>query len=206
MNNQLVNKFKYFYSQYKKELSIALFLISFILIIFIYSYLNSILISVLYLILFICIVINKDKNTIYLLYLSLMISLIWNIIAINQYEYKINMLSIFGLNSFSLFAWAGGLFIIYFIYDYFRKKLKISNFIKKTILFLLIYWILLISAETIAYHVFNFKNIPTAIYQGLPICKCIHAPNWMKISYLSLGPIYFLLLNLFKLDKKKLKK
>jgi hypothetical protein len=28
-------------------------------------------------------------------------------------------------------------------------------------------------------------------YPGLPLCDCIHAPRWVQVTYLSMGPIYF---------------
>jgi hypothetical protein len=48
---------------------------------------------------------------------------------------------------------------------------------------------------------FNIRNLATAGYPGLPLLNCIHAPYRMKIVYFSMGPVYFLLLTLFKKAK-----
>ena len=122
------------------------------------------------------------------------------LIANNQYGYNRNVMTIFGLSSFPLFAWACGLFAAYLIYSHWEHKFKFVNFIKKTLLFIAFYWPLLISIETIAYHVFNIKNLSAAAYAGLPICDCIHAPLWMQISYLALGPLYFIICELIGLE------
>jgi hypothetical protein len=122
------------------------------------------------------------------------------LIAKNQYHYNIAVMSIYGISIFPLFAWALGLFSVYMIYLYLEMVLKIHETIKKVILFIILYWSILISTETIAYHIFNIKNMATKMYAGLPICNCIHAPKWMQISYLLLGIIYFTISKLMKLN------
>jgi hypothetical protein len=134
------------------------------------------------------------------LFVSSIIALIWVLIANNQYGYNKEMLVVFGLNSFPLFAWASGLFAAYLIYSHWEHKFKFSSPIQKMMLFIAFYWPILISVETIAYHIFNIKNLSTAIYAGLPICDCIHAPIWMQISYLALGPLYFGICELIGLE------
>lgn len=130
------------------------------------------------------------------LYLSSFISLIWMFIAKDQYGYNQNWLSVFGFNLFPLFAWALGLFIVYFLYDYIDKKwFKTKLFVKIT-LFFVFYSSLLLFAETIAYHLFNIRNLAASMYAGLPLCDCLHAPLWMQVSYFALGLIYYLLCKL----------
>lgn len=153
---------------------------------------------------------SKRKNALNHLYLSSLISLTWVIIARNEYGYNTKMLNIFGLNTFPLFGWATGLFGLYLIYSYYEEKLKLDKNWQKFLLFIGMYWPLLIIAETLGYHVFNIHNVATGVYSGLPICDCLHAPTWMKISYFSLGPIYFGLCELLGLEnphkKQKAKK
>lgn len=143
---------------------------------------------------------TKRKNAILHLIVSSLISIIWVIIANNQYGYNREIILIFGLNSFPLFAWSVGLFGIYLIYSYWEHKLKDLNFISKLIIFSIVYIILLIAVETIAYHLFNIQDLATAMYPGLPICNCIHAPIWMQISYLLMGSIYFTICSLLGLE------
>ncbi|MBU0660821.1 hypothetical protein KKG22_01420 [Patescibacteria group bacterium] len=133
------------------------------------------------------------------LYISSAIALCWMLIAKEQYGYNQEMLVIVEINIFALCAWALGLFAIYLIYSYWADRLKYKELRKKTLLFVVIYWVLILSAETIAYHVFNFRNISTEIYAGLPVCDCIHAPGWMQASYLILGLIYFAICELIGL-------
>jgi len=142
---------------------------------------------------------TKRKHLLKNLLLSANIAIIWFLIGHNQYKYRFNYLAIGELNFYPFFAWSLGLFGVFLLYSLFTKKHH--GFLKKIILYSVIYWILLIAFETIGYHVFNIQDIATASYPGLPICNCIHAPWWMKIAYLILGPIYFSLVHLLKLEK-----
>ena len=65
----------------------------------------------------------------------------------------------------------------------------------------MIFWALLILAEVLGYHVFEIRNAATGMYPGLPICDCIHAPPWMQAVYFALGPLYYGLLKMFKLER-----
>ncbi len=134
---------------------------------------------------------NRRKALSYLI-LASSVSLIWMLIANNQYSYNRRMFKVFGLNAFPLFAWALGLFSIYLVYAHWEHILKLNSFLHKMLLFLALYWPSLIMVETLGYHVFNIQNLAAAQYPGLPICNCLHAPPWMKLSYFALGPIYFL--------------
>ncbi len=94
-----------------------------------------------------------------------------------------------------LFAWTLGLFALYVIYSYNRKALKLKGFFKSFFLFVMVYWVLLLVMETIAFHWIGIKNIATGRYDGLPVCNCIHAPIFMKVAYFSLGIIYFFIID-----------
>jgi len=141
---------------------------------------------------------KKDKE-LYFLVVATIISFVWLLISRGQYSYNQNFLSIFGYSLYLFFSWSIGLFFVYLLFLLFEKIFKTK--LQKFIFFLIIYWILLILAETIFYHYFNVHNIATSIYPGLPICNCMHAPSWTKIVYFSLGPIYYLALSLFKYKK-----
>lgn len=120
-----------------------------------------------------------------------LIAFAWMIIAKNEYLYNLEFLTLFGINLYPLFAWAIGLFGVYVIYSHYKHMLKEQGFLRQIVLFVAFYWPLLIGTETIAYHIFDIKNIATASYPGLPFCDCIHAPRWMQISYFLLGPLFF---------------
>ncbi len=151
---------------------------------------NLIIMGVYFLLTLYSLLASKKTAFNYLMIASL-VSIIWMFFANNQYGYNHKMLLLFGLNSFPLFAWATGLFLLYLLYSYLEIKLNLKNLITKTLFFIVLYWSVLIFAETVAYHVFNIKNVATAAYAGLPICNCLHAPPWMQISYFAIGPIYF---------------
>jgi len=153
-----------------------------------------------YLMLFPYLFLTARKIAFYHLFVSSLMALIWVIIAKNQYGYNQDMLLIFGLNSFPLFAWASGLFAAYLIYSHWEHKIKFAGFFKKILLFTAIYWPILLFLETISYHLFNIRNLATAAYVGLPICNCIHAPSWMQIAYFAMGPLYFGIYKLIGLE------
>lgn len=190
----------YEFHKWKKQLVFADKTISVFIIILLGVVRPDVLVIGVYILLYPYLFLTARKNAFYHLYLSSLIALIWMIVTNSQYGYNQEMLTIFGLNTFPLFAWASGLFAVYLIYSHWEHKLKYASFIKKMILFVAIYWTILILVETIAYHIFDIKNISAAIYAGLPICDCIHAQKWMQISYLAIGPIYFGICKLIGLE------
>ncbi|MCK5107944.1 MAG: hypothetical protein KAQ83_04420 [Nanoarchaeota archaeon] len=143
-------------------------------------------------------IINNKLNYFLGLWLAFLVSLIWNILARSQYNYNQNFFSFFGINLFPLVTWTIGLFALMIIYQIWIKKLKLKKFILNLLIVILIYSILLIFLETLFYHVFNVHNLQTAIYPGLPVCNCLHAPGWMQLSYFLIGPIYFVLFYFFQ--------
>jgi hypothetical protein len=120
-----------------------------------------------------------------------LLAIVWLIIAHSQYGYGQNFITIAGLNIFPLIAWSLGLFAIYIIYSYWENSLQTASYVKQLGLFNLFYIPLLLTAETVAYKLFDIHNIQTAQYVSLPICDCLHAPVWMQISYILMGTIYF---------------
>ena len=98
---------------------------------------------------------TKRKNAIYHLLTSFVLALIWMLIGKNQYSYNIEMLSIFGINLFPLFAWSIGLFIIYLIYSHFEHY-----FHKKNLkLFFLKYLLQKVHMKKKLYHFLFLKNV-----------------------------------------------
>jgi hypothetical protein len=165
-----------------------------------------------YVLIFPYLYVTGRKSAFFHLIVSSIVGLIWVLIANNQYGYGRDMIRLFGLHTFPLLAWPLGLLGAYLAYSYAEHKIKITNRIKKFILFIVMYWSLLIASETIAYHVFIFRNVATSMYAGLPLCDCIHAPWWMQLAYVAMGPIYFGICevlgleNALKIKKNKRKK
>jgi hypothetical protein len=182
---------KYEFHKWKKQLIIADKALYVLVLLLLGIFHRDALMIGVYFMLYPYLFLTARKTAFYHLYVSSFIALIWMLIANNQYGYNRKMLTFFGLNSYPLFAWAAGLFAAYLIYSHWEHKLHYASFVKKMLLFVAIYWVILISVETIAYHIFNIKNLSTAVYAGLPLCDCIHAPKWMQLSYFALGPIYF---------------
>jgi hypothetical protein len=130
------------------------------------------------------------------------IALTWSIIASGHYTYRTDMLVFGGIHLYALFAWALGLFFVYSLFTHLSHMVPKPGW-KRALLYLAIYWPLLIAAETIAYHVFMFRNLGTAGYAGLPICDCIHAPMWMQFAYLIMGPLHYFACEAIKVGSKR---
>jgi len=144
----------------------------------------------------------RKKDVVYLL-ISSVLAILWTWIAKNNYNYDKNMIYVFGLSAFPLFSWASGLAALYLLYHDIEKIIMKNNgWLKRFVLFTALYFIFLISLETIAYHAFGIKNMATKLYDPLPICDCIHAPRWMQFSYFVIGPIYFTICRFYKLYHK----
>lgn len=113
--------------------------------------------------------------------------------AKTEYKYNREMLLVGGYTIYPLFAWALGLFAAVLVFSNLTAAFPAQTLASRLTLFAIMYWIFLLSFETAAYHLFNFRDMATAGYPGLPILDCIHAPGWMKAVYLLNGPLYFLL-------------
>ena len=195
-------KIKYEFHKWKKQLIIAdeIISVAVIALIFLGVFSLDYLMIGVYLLLYPYLFLTARKNAFYHLYVSSIISLIWVFLANSQYTYNKMVLTFLGLNAYPLFAWASGLFAVYMIYSHWEHKIKSISFIKRLGLFTIFYLVFLISVETIAYHFFNIIDIANIAYAGLPICNCIHAPRWMQIVYLVMGPIYFVICELLGLE------
>ncbi len=118
----------------------------------------------------------------------------------DQYGYNHDYMTIGGLNVFSLFGWAAGLFAFYIVYSHIEHWIKRPNAWKRIGLFVGMYWPTLIIAEWVGYYLFDIQNIATAQYPGLPLCDCMHAPWWMQLGYFAMGPLYIIFSTLLKLE------
>lgn len=121
-------------------------------------------------------------------FLATVISILWVHSAKDYYSYQFDFVKLFGMSSLPLMAWSLLLFGIREYCNYYKFDKKVYNFL----LFFLVFFFSGILFETVAYHVLHIRNTMTANYPGLPICDCIHAPIWMKVVYLALGPVYYL--------------
>ncbi|MBI2545699.1 hypothetical protein HYV81_00810 [Candidatus Woesearchaeota archaeon] len=128
------------------------------------------------------------------------ISLLWMVVAREEYAYNTAFITIAGINLYPLFSWSVGLFTLYLLYSHYEHLLHKQTLSHKLLLFTGIYWPLLIFAETTAYHLFNIRNLATAAFPGLPLCDCIHAPLWMQITYFIIGIVFFVICYALKLE------
>jgi len=145
-------------------------------------------------------VLTQRKMLLYHFIVASIMAFTWMLVAKNEYGYNSNFLMIAGINLFPLFAWATGLFGAYIIYSHFEHILSGQGIIRKFLSFSVFYWLMLIVVETIAYHFFEIQNFTTIACQGLPIFGCIHAPCWMQIAYFAMGPIFFVICSVLKLE------
>ena len=129
----------------------------------------------------------------YSLLFAFIISVVWMTFGRKMYDYNKGFPKIFGLSIFPLIGWTLGLFVLSLIYFLLSSYLSI---VASTILSILIYWVLLVLAEYVGYHVFGVHNEAASRYPGLypriPLLDCHHAPLWMKIVYFALGPVMIL--------------
>lgn len=142
----------------------------------------------------------KTKKLAYHLLTAFLLILFWLFSARSQYQYNYNFWKIFGVSLFTLFSASVGLFLIYVIFSWFEYRFKLDKLAAKFFIFTAIAWVILIILETVGYHLFGIHNIRTAQYSGLPICDCIHAPFWMQLAYFLMGPVYFAICSLLKLE------
>lgn len=115
----------------------------------------------------------------------------WIYLAQDYYAYDRNFHVIGNINLWPWSAWAWGLFLVCYLYRRVEARYAIRGWFGRLLVFSLIFWTLLISVETFAYHGLGLMDIATQKYEGLPLCDCIHGPGWMQASYLALGPLYF---------------
>ena len=121
------------------------------------------------------------------------IATIWMYAAQDYYAYDRDFHRIGNMNLWPWSAWAWGLFLACYLYRVLEAKYPIQGRLKHLLAFSTIFWLLLIFAETVAYHGLELRNTATQGYEGLALCDCIHGPGWMQASYLAMGPLYFIL-------------
>lgn len=162
-------------------------------------------IIIVYMIIVPYLILTKRKVMIRQFLIATLIALVWMLIAWKEYGYNQSFLTLNGFNLFPLFAWACGLFASYLIYSHYEHLFHKKGLLFKLLMYVTMYWPILIAIETIAYHIFNIRNLATAQYAGLPILDCMHAPLWMRMAYFTMGPIFFLACYLLKLENPNLK-
>jgi len=146
-------------------------------------------------------VLTNKKQWLPYLGVALTISVIWNLFASSQYGYNQTFLSIGPISIFPLLAWMIGLFSLHILYISILPRTSFEGFTKQLLFYIALYWPILLIAETIGYHSLNIKNSAAAQYPGLPFCDCLHAPLWMQIAYLMIGPAYFLCVSFVPLKR-----
>ena len=196
---------KYEFHKWKKQLLIADKTITILVILFLSLFSPDYVVIAAYFLIIPYLILTQRKVLFYHLMVSSAVALIWMLIAKNEYAYNQDFLIIAGINLFPLFAWATGLFVIYVIYSHYEHIFNEQGFVRKLLLFIAFYFPFIIGTETIAYHLFNIHNIAAAAYPGLPICDCIHAPRWMQAAYLGMGPIFFTICSMLKLENPHFK-
>ena len=195
-----VKEIEYEFHKWKKPLLIIDSIFSIIVIVLIGLIRPDYIIIATYFLIILYLIISERKKFFYHFLIASLIAIIWMIIAKNEYGYNQDYLTIYGFNTFPLFSWAIGLFAIYVLYSHIEHIFIEKGFIKKLILFSILFIPILIFVETLGYYVFDIHNIATDNFKGLPICNCIHAPWWMQLSYILLGPIFFSICYLLKLE------
>ncbi|MCK4835708.1 MAG: hypothetical protein KAT17_03690 [Candidatus Aminicenantes bacterium] len=127
---------------------------------------------------------------------AIFLSAIWGYIAVDHYEYSLSGLKIGILNLYPVFFWTYGLFIVKLIYSGILPLFKDKKLLFKMLIFSSIFWVGLIVAEFVVYHIFKVKNLATSGNSGLPFIDAIHAPVWMQITYFMMGPVYFIFIEI----------
>lgn len=132
-------------------------------------------------------VVTKRFHSLLHLFLSTIVAIIWVYIARTNYGYNHIYWTVFGMNLLPLMAWSLGLLAVVELFNYIRFRKKLFNFL----LFVPLFWISLIIIESYAYHVIVIRDTMSGNTIGLPFCNCIHAPNWMRAVYFTMGPVYY---------------
>jgi len=202
---EAVYEVEYEFHKWKKQLLIADKVISIIVLVLLGVFRPDYVVIAAFFLVIPYLFLTQRKILFYHLVVAFAVALIWTLIAKNQYGYNRDFLTVEGINLYPLFAWAVGLFALYIIYSHYEHILKEQGYVRKILLFLVFYVLILIAVETIAYHAFDIHNLATASYVGLPLCDCIHAPRWMQASYFLVGPIFFTIGFVLKLENPHFK-
>lgn len=143
---------------------------------------------------------TKRKILFYHLALSSVMAIVWVSFMQNYYIYNYKFITLFNMSSFPLLSWAIGLLGVYIIYRQHRYFPEKWGFVRHLILFTVFYWILLVVAETIGYNYADVQMI-SGQYASLPICECMHMPNWIRAVYFFIGPLFFTIAYLLGLER-----
>ena len=133
--------------------------------------------------------------------ISTALAFIWVLLANNFYSYNQNFLTFFGFATFPFFGWAIGLYGMHMFFSGLDEYFKTATFAVRFLLFCFFFWVILLVSESFAFNFFNVQNITSTTYAGIKFCNCLHAPLWMQISYFVLGPLFYLISKLFKIEK-----
>lgn len=125
---------------------------------------------------------------------SFLLSLAWMAFSKENYFYSPEYLTLLGINLYALFSWTAGLMGIYIIYLHYEEFLKRFSKTIRFVIFSFTYIFFLLLLEFLFFNFFGVQNLAAVSYPGLAICNCLHAPLWMQISYLIIGPIYYLIM------------
>jgi len=126
--------------------------------------------------------------------IAVLMSVAWGYFAVDFYQYALTGLKIGVFNLYPVFFWTYGLFIVKLVYSDLKPLFRARGKATKLLIFSSLFWVGLITAEYVAFHLFGIRNLATAGNPGLPLIDAIHAPLWMQVSYFLMGPLYFLLL------------
>ena len=121
---------------------------------------------------------------------AIVCSLAWMFYGGDIYGYRDRYLYIGDISVYPLAAWAMCFSLSLVLSNHWR--FRVPSWWKAFLAYCIVYWIIVLGYETIAYHLLGIRNPATVGYPGLPICDCIHAPLWVQVSYLSMGPLYYL--------------
>ena len=134
---------------------------------------------------------------------AFVISLTWSYFARDMYSYNMDFPVIFGINSYPLICWTLALTAGCLLVNYLLKQLHITRFTLRLLGTIGFYFVAVVIAETVGYHVFGVKDTSTAQYPGLPLCDCLHAPGWMQFAYFALGPLHWVVTQILPWSRQK---
>ena len=123
---------------------------------------------------------------------SLLMATGWVFVTRALYDYNQGFGFVMGLNVFPLLAWTFGLPAFYLLMMYGFDTARVKNPVKQFAVYAVVWFAVILAAETVGYHMLNIQNIGTSMYPGLPLCDCLHAPAWMQIGYLLMAPIHLM--------------
>jgi len=132
----------------------------------------------------------KKKDILVELFIAALISAVW--VLINRlYIYDDINYIILGLSIFPWICWTAGLVLAKEFYEW-------MNFKGKFFVMLIVYWIGVIVLEYVGYNYFGIQL--ASEYVGLFGYNLMHMPYWGQIYYLSIAPVYVLIMNFLEVE------